>query len=342
MSAPATNARSPAPSSTIARTASSRVEPVELGLELLEQRSRERVDGRVVDRDDGDCAVDLARDELRQARPSPPAARFANCSRRAVLRNLPTAVFGISSTNSNRSGSHHLAKFGREELAQLVVGRRRPLPQHDDRERPLRPLLVGHGDDRGLGDGRVAHERVLERDRGDPLAARLDEVLRAVLDLDVAVRLDGDDVAGLEPAVVRPAVRAVRRVVVGGRDPDAAHLELAHRLAVPRHEALGAARADLDERRRDALLGAVAVLLVLGQRHLAARELGDGAERAHLGHAPRVDDLAARGASRTPRSSPAARRSRRRPSPAPTRCRTSPGSRRARRGSPSRSSARRP
>ena len=28
------------------------------------------------------------------------------------MRNLPTAVFGISSTNSNRSGSHHFAKLG--------------------------------------------------------------------------------------------------------------------------------------------------------------------------------------------------------------------------------------
>ena len=56
-----------------------------------------------------------ARDEERAPR-RPPLRRgagvFANCSRRAVLRNLPTAVFGISSTNSNRSGSHHFAKWG--------------------------------------------------------------------------------------------------------------------------------------------------------------------------------------------------------------------------------------
>src|SRR4029079_2770891 len=36
----------------------------------------------------------------------------ANCSRNAVLRNLPTAVFGISAMNSKRSGSHNFAKFG--------------------------------------------------------------------------------------------------------------------------------------------------------------------------------------------------------------------------------------
>src|SRR5262249_43743876 len=36
----------------------------------------------------------------------------ANCSRSAVLRILPTPVFGSSATNSMRSGSHHFAKWG--------------------------------------------------------------------------------------------------------------------------------------------------------------------------------------------------------------------------------------
>ena len=40
------------------------IEPVELGLELLEEWRRERVDGRVVDGDGGDVAVLLRRDEL--------------------------------------------------------------------------------------------------------------------------------------------------------------------------------------------------------------------------------------------------------------------------------------
>ena len=34
------------------------------------------------------------------------------CSRSAVLRNFPTPVFGISSTNSKASGSHHFANCG--------------------------------------------------------------------------------------------------------------------------------------------------------------------------------------------------------------------------------------
>jgi len=40
------------------------------------------------------------------------AVSAANCSRSAILRNLPTLVFGISATNSIRSGTHHFAKLG--------------------------------------------------------------------------------------------------------------------------------------------------------------------------------------------------------------------------------------
>src|SRR5215213_5354 len=55
-----------------------------------------------------------ARDEERLALdPQEPlgTAALANWSRSAVFRNLPTAVLGISSTNSYRSGSHHFAYF---------------------------------------------------------------------------------------------------------------------------------------------------------------------------------------------------------------------------------------
>src|SRR6185312_6869934 len=38
------------------------------------------------------------------------AGATGNSSRSAVFRNFPTAVFGISSTNSNPSGIHHLTK----------------------------------------------------------------------------------------------------------------------------------------------------------------------------------------------------------------------------------------
>src|SRR5262245_60193896 len=102
----------------------------------------------------------------------------------------------------------------REEIAELFAGRAAARPQDDHGERPLLPLLVRNRDHGRLRDGRVSDQLALERDRRDPLAAGLDHVLRAVLDLDEAGRCDRDDVAGLEPAVVRPAVRLLGRLVV--------------------------------------------------------------------------------------------------------------------------------
>jgi hypothetical protein len=46
----------------------------------------------------------------------------------------------------------------------------------------------------------VAVERVLDLDRRDVLAARDDDVLRAVLDLDIAVGVGDREIAGMEPA----------------------------------------------------------------------------------------------------------------------------------------------
>ena len=137
----------------------------------------------------------------------------------------------------------------------------------------------------------MRHQRVLEVDRGDPLAARLDHVLRAVLDHHVALRVERGDVAGLEPAVLGPALGLLGRVVVGGRDPRAAHLELAHRLAVPRDLlAVVADRAQLHERKRQALHRDHVELGLLVRRPEVADVVGGGRERRRLGHPPAVHD----------------------------------------------------
>jgi hypothetical protein len=47
----------------------------------------------------------------------------------------------------------------------------------------------------------VRHGEVLDLDRGDPLAARLDDILQPISELDVAVRVDGADIAGSEPSI---------------------------------------------------------------------------------------------------------------------------------------------
>src|SRR5437899_2617429 len=70
---------------------------------------------------------------------------------------------------------------------------------HRDDDRPLVPLRMLDADHRRLGDRRVRHRDALEVDRADPLAARLDHVLRAVGDLQDSVRVDGRHVAGREP-----------------------------------------------------------------------------------------------------------------------------------------------
>ena len=112
---------------------------------------------------------------------------------------------------------------------------------------------MSHRDHGGLRDRRVAHQTVLERDRTDPLATGLDEILRSILNLHRAALVDRRDVAGLEPAVGREPIGAIILEVTGchPRSPD---LELAHRLSVPWDQALDLGRANLDERRGPALL----------------------------------------------------------------------------------------
>src|SRR5688572_16779647 len=77
----------------------------------------------------------------------------------------------------------------------------------------------------------MGHQGVLEFDRGNPFAARLDDILGAIGDLDVAIRIDRAYIARAQPAVVEFLGRIV--LVVFSRDPWAANFDLADRFAVP-------------------------------------------------------------------------------------------------------------
>ncbi len=125
MSAPATNALSPPPRSTIARVPSS---PSSRSISASSSSSSAEASAFmgglsiVTTATAPSCSVlmnvpmvssvvlPVALWWTRARHGSPYGAVTANRSRSAVLRNLPTAVFGISSTNSKRSGSHHFAK----------------------------------------------------------------------------------------------------------------------------------------------------------------------------------------------------------------------------------------
>jgi hypothetical protein len=98
---------------------------------------------------------------------------------------------------------------------------------------------------RGLGDIRRPTGDVFQHDRADPLTAGLDQVLRTVRDLDVAVRVNRRNLAGLQPTlgIVRSGVIAFGPVITAAH-PVALGQQLSLALAIPRQLAAIAA-ADL-------------------------------------------------------------------------------------------------
>ena len=149
---------------------------------------------------------------------------------------------------------------------------------------------MAHADDGGLRHLGMADGEVFDVDRGNPLAARFDHVLGAVGDLQVAVAVDGADVAGVEEAFLVDHVAVA--LVIGSRDRGPAHHEAAEGLAVP-GQALAGVVGDLhlDAERRMALLHLDVEPRLAGELGIFRLERAGGAERAHLGHAPGVVDL---------------------------------------------------
>src|SRR5262249_29724069 len=90
-------------------------------------------------------------------------------------------------------GEHHVARtlVGGEVLLapghEIVRGNLGARLELDEGARRLAPLLVLLGHDCRRLHGGMLVERILDLDRRDVLAARDDDVLRAVLELDVAV-----------------------------------------------------------------------------------------------------------------------------------------------------------
>ena len=110
------------------------------------------------------------------------------------------------------------------------------LAQFDESARRFAPLFVGLGDNGGERHGGVLVEDALDFDRRDILATRDNDVLQPVLDLQIAVRVDHRNVAGVVPAALEGLARGVVVPVVTLHDGVAANDDLAHGLAVVRHQ----------------------------------------------------------------------------------------------------------
>src|SRR5579862_2389702 len=121
---------------------------------------------------------------------------------------------------------------GSEEVRELLRLSRGPRPQHHAGQRPFAPARVRHPDDRSFLDSRVSHELILQLHRGDPLAARLNNVLDAVSDNKEPALVDNPDVASAQPPIAELLWCGI--VVIRPRDPRPAHLDLALADTVPR------------------------------------------------------------------------------------------------------------
>src|SRR5262245_16243752 len=132
--------------------------------------------------------------------------------------------------------------------------------RHDQRLRHLAPIPVRHCDDRDLEHVGMTRDGLLDLDGRDVLAARDDDVLLPVAQLDVPVGMQHGDVARVEPAAAERVLGGLGIGEVALHDVVPAHHDLAHRVGVGRDIAhLGIDHAELArDDVREALAGAEA------------------------------------------------------------------------------------
>src|SRR5262245_46457182 len=187
-------------------------------------------------------------------------------------------------------GHPPVGNLAAHEFQDFIPGGRLILPENDDEQRPLVPLRMLHADHRCFRHFGMADGEVLEVDRGNPLAARFDHVLGAVVDLHMAVAVDGGDVTGVEETLL--VEERVILLKVGPGHAWSAYLEAARGLAVPGQPLAGiVGDFHLDHERRLPLFLLNVEPRVSRQGGVFGLEGAGGAERAHFGHAPGVDHL---------------------------------------------------
>ena len=229
-----------------------------------------------------------------------------------LFENLPTLVLGTSSMNTTSSGNCHRRTGGDELEHVLLADESRPSSTTTAGQRPLGSTS---GAARRSPPPRrtcwVAHDSFFfELDRRDPLPAGLDQVLGAVDDAYVAVRVDRRHVTGAAASLVGEA--SVTVVVVSSAPRSTARAPAARR-RLPSQGSLRAVAArrsgtrpsEHGRPRRCPQVGPlVACVPVLGAVH----DAGGRDHRAGLGHAPGLQDRHAELRSVAPRSAPRHRR----------------------------------
>ena len=88
-------------------------------------------------------------------------------------------------------------------------------------------MRVRHGDDRRLGDRRMAQKHVLDFERIDVLAAGIEHVVGAALEIEEAVGVALEDIAGFQPSVLEALAVDLWQLLIAGRDARISHPQFA-------------------------------------------------------------------------------------------------------------------
>src|ERR1019366_3259833 len=123
------------------------------------------------------------------------------------------------------------------EVAELVDVDLLALEQGDIGDGDFAPPLVGRGDDGRLRNGGMCAEHLLDFYSRDVLSAGDDNVLKAIAQLQIPVRVHHREVTGVEPATGEGFSGRLRVTVVPEHDVVPAHDDLAERRAVGGHVA---------------------------------------------------------------------------------------------------------
>ena len=145
-------------------------------------------------------------------------------STRLFLRTLPDV--GLRQLGDQQHvARHHEALEPRAALADhLLLGQLGVLLEHDVGADGLAEQLVGTPITAAWRTPAIVVDRVLDLDRADLLAARLDDVVAAVDEVEVAVLVGGEVVVGAEHPLARaPARPRASAPVSSGRPPVARH-----------------------------------------------------------------------------------------------------------------------